>query len=242
MFQDLESKRKKIKKWVTIGAIFVGCVFVAPIVGLAIQGLIGLALFGIISLITINLTPWLSDVVANWRLKLIKAEAARNPVETLQNDFVQKQSALSKFAEAITVFATEIRNFSVKLDGFRKQWSEEESRNFTDQLCKMKQLLEIRKAKYDEAQDSLEKYAIQIKKAESIWIMGQAAAKMTAAAGMTDEDFMQKIKTDTALDAVTSSMNRAFAELETSLMEENKEKVSNILEQVELSPVMERRA
>jgi hypothetical protein len=99
----------------------------------------------------------------------------------------------------------------------------------------MKLLLEVRRKKYTEAEKTLQEYSIQIKKAESIWIMGQEAAKMTAAAGMTDEDFMQKLKVDTALDSVSSTMNRAFAELETSLMEEKKESIDTILDRVDIS-------
>jgi hypothetical protein len=50
--------------------------------------------------------------------------------------------------------------------------------------------------------------------------MGQAAAAMTSAAGMTEDDFLQKISTETALDSVQKSMNRAFADLEVSLLED----------------------
>jgi hypothetical protein len=231
--EDLTLKKKKIKKIALIIGALIGCIIIAPIIGMLIQGMVGLVVAGIVALITIQLAPWFADVIANWRLKLIKHEASKNPVETLQNDFIKRQAALASFAEAITNFATAIKNFNDKLAGFKKQWTDEEATKFTEQLDKMKQLLELRRRKYSEAEQALQEYSIQIKKAESIWIMGQEAAKMTAAAGMTDEDFLQKLKVDTALDSVSSTMNRAFAELETSLMEEKKETIDTILDRVD---------
>lgn len=232
--QDLKLKKEKIKKYALIGMVLVACGIIAPLIGLLIQGLVGILVFGAICFLAIQLAPWFGDVIANWRLKLIKGEAAKNPVETLQNDFMQRQEALSKFATSITDFATAIKNFNDKLTNFKKQWTEDEAAKFTEQLDKMKQLLELRRRKYRDAEKALDEYSLQIKKAESIWIMGQEADKMNKAAGMTDEDFMQKLKVDTALDSVTSSMNRAFAELETSLMEEKKGSLNSILEKVEL--------
>ena len=208
------------------------CFIVAPFIFLAIQGAIGLIIAAVIALIAINLAPWFGDLLANWRLKLIKAEAARNPVETLQNDYMAKQDALKKFANAITTFATEIKNFTDKMNSFKQQWGETEAKTFAEQREKMNQLLTLRRRKYAEAEKALQTYSLEIKKAESIWEMGKAANRMNKAAGMTDDDFLARIKKDTAMDAVTSSMNRAFAELETSLMEEGKERVDNILSQV----------
>lgn len=47
--------------------------------------------------------------------------------------------------------------------------------------------------------------------------MSLAANKMHRAAGMTEDSFIQRIKTETAIDAVQSSLNRALSQLETSL-------------------------
>jgi hypothetical protein len=55
---------------------------------------------------------------------------------------------------------------------------------------------------------------------------------------MKDDDFMAKIRVETALDSVTSSLNTAMAELETSLIEEEDEKkMSPLLHQKEVIDV-----
>jgi DNA repair exonuclease SbcCD ATPase subunit len=154
-------------------------------------------------------------------LKAIKAEAARNPIETLQNDYGKRQEGLRNFASRISDFATAVGSFEDKLGEFKRDHPEDAPK-FDEQLRKMKLVLENRKAKFKEAQTELAAYDKEIKRANDIWQMGQAAAAMTSAAGMTEDDFLQKISTETALDSVQKSMNRAFADLEVSLLEEQK--------------------
>lgn len=83
---DLEQKRKRIEGLVKIGGLCVIGLVVAPFIFLTIQGLLGLVLAAGISFTAINFVPWYAAKVANWRLKAIKHEASKNPIETLQND------------------------------------------------------------------------------------------------------------------------------------------------------------
>jgi hypothetical protein len=87
-------------------------------------------------------------------------------------------------------------------------------------LAAMQELLKRRRVKLAEARQELSAFAVEIRKADAIWKMGQAAASMHKAAGMTEDSFMQRIKTETAIDSVQSNLNRALAQLETSLAEE----------------------
>ena len=49
---------------------------------------------------------------------------------------------------------------------------------------------------------------------KAYWDMSQAAQDANKAAGMDTGDQFERLKADTAVDAVFESMNRAFAELE----------------------------
>ncbi|CAE6788101.1 hypothetical protein R69658_04381 [Paraburkholderia aspalathi] len=49
--------------------------------------------------------------------------------------------------------------------------------------------------------------------------MSQSAQRMNKIAGMQSSDTFAQIKTDAALDSVMNSVNKAFSEMETSLME-----------------------
>jgi len=116
-----------------------------------------------------------------------------------------------------------VKNFEDKLDGFTVKFPKEAPK-FKENFEKMKELLNLRRKKYKDADHTLDLYNGEIDKAKAIWEMGLEAAKMNAAAGMKDDDFMAKIRVETALDSVTTSMNTAMAELETSLIEEDDEK------------------
>ena len=224
---NLEEKRKKIELAVKIGALLLVGFIVAPFIFVAIQGIAGLLVAGTIGAVAINLAPWAAAKVANWRIMALKHEAARNPVETLQNDYLRKQESLKDFGAAITTFSAKVSTFADKLVDFRKQYPEEVEK-FNAQHGKMRQLLELRRAKYKSAQAELARYEDEIQKAGAIWQMGQAAAEMTKAAGMTEEDFLAKIQVETALDSVQAQLNVAFSDLEQALTDED-DKTADVL-------------
>lgn len=217
--QEIEAKRKKIDM-LGKGVALLGISFVAaPIVLVALPGLIGLIATLVIGVTAVNVAPVFSMKIANWRIKAKKAEAFKNPVETLQNEYGRRETALAQFREAINTFSAKVNSFADKVATFKTQYPEEVEK-FANQLTKMKQLLDLRKNKYRVAKSKLEEYAGEIQKAGAIWEMGQAAAEMTQAAGMTEGDWEAKIMVETALNSVTENMNKAFAELETSLIDE----------------------
>lgn len=217
---DLEARRQRIQNIVRLLALLTVGFFVAPFIFIAIKGLVGLAIAGTMGIGMYYLSFPISAALANWRLKLIKAEAARNPVETLQNDYQKRQSALNSFKESIRNFTAEVQTFADKLSMFTKQYPAEAPK-YRDQLSKMNQLLQLREAKFKQAQKNLADYEMEIQKAGAIWEMGCAAAKMNKAAGMTEDDFFAKIQVETALDSVQKNLNMAFADLEVSLLDED---------------------
>ena len=112
---DLELKRKRIETTVKILALLVIGFFVAPFVFISIKGLIGLVIAFAISFGVISFTPYFATVIANWRLKAIKHEARKNPVETLQNRYGEKQAALGNFLESIKKFAAKLKTLESKI-------------------------------------------------------------------------------------------------------------------------------
>jgi phage shock protein A len=220
---DTDIKRRRIETLVKVVATLIIGFFVAPFIFIAIKGLIGLAIAAAVSFILIQFTPYFAAVIANWRLKAIKYEASKNPIETLQNNYNDRIRALGQFRQCILDFAAEIQTFADKLSGFKKTYPDEAPK-FDEQYSQMKQLLEIRKQKYIEARASLALYDKEIQKAKAIWDMAQAAAKMNKASGVDTDGFLAKIQVETALDSVQKSLNTAFADLEVSLMDEKGQK------------------
>lgn len=220
---ELDQRKKRWRNGVKVGLAIVAGLIVSPVIFVAIKGLAGLAIAGAAGLAIVNAAPVVGDKMANWKLKALKAEAAKNPIETLQHDYAKRQQALGEFKEAINTFSASVQNFESKLEGFKAQFPKDVPK-FEGQLLTMKKLLGVRRERYQQARESMVQYEGEIQRADAIWKMGLEAAKMNAAAGMSEEDFFQKIKVETALDSVTTSMNMAFAELETSLADEEADK------------------
>ncbi len=216
---ELDLKRKRIEWVVKILALLLVGFLVAPFIFIAIKGLIGMAIAAAVSFVVIMFIPWFAAVVANWRLKAIKHEAAKNPIETLQNNYNDRMQALTQFRDSIRNFAGEVRTFADKLEGYKRDYPQD-SDKFNDQFNQMRVLLQQRKLKYEEAKSNLALYEKQIQRVSAEWDMAQAAAKMNKAAGVDADAFFAKIQVETAFDSVQKSLNSAFADLEVSLMDE----------------------
>jgi len=216
---DLEQKRKRIETGVKIAAVLGVGLVAAPFIFLAIKGLVGLIIASAITITTYHFTPWAGMKLANWRLAAIKNEAMRNPVETLQNIYIQKETALNAFLESIKVFGGKIRSFESELEKLAKNYPAELPK-FQEQRDQMRQLLKLRMNKYEQAKANLHSFSLEIEKADTIWKVSQAAAAATKAAGMNEEEFFIKIQRETALDSVQESLNLAFSELEIALLDE----------------------
>ena len=203
-------------KW---AALLVAGFFIAPFIFISIKGLLGLVVAAGITLPIIFLAPAIGAKLANWRLKAIKHEASKNPIETMENEYKEKVEMLFRMKDSIRAFFGSVKTFYGKLDGFKRDFPND-YKQFEDQYSAMMKLLELRKSKYEEAKAGLAKFESVIKRAKAIWEMAQEAAKMRSAAGVDVEAFYSKLKVETALDAVTQGMNSAFADLELALMDE----------------------
>ncbi|MFM0157129.1 hypothetical protein [Paraburkholderia sediminicola] len=209
------STRYKVIKWSIIGlCIAIG----APLAILLVKGLVGLILAAVIGLAAINFGPVLAMKFANQKVKMFVNEAKSNPIETLYNELAEKQEGAERFKKSITDFRTEVKNFEDKTAQFKKQYPEDADR-FETQLATMKKLLAFREGRYKQVQDELRRFSDAIDRAKALWDMSQSAQRMNKIAGMQSSDTFAQIKTDAALDSVMNSVNKAFSEMETSLME-----------------------
>lgn len=216
---DLELKRKRIESVVKIIATGVIGFLAASYVVLAIKGIIGLAVIAVLSLFLINVAaPWFAAKVANWRLKALKHEASLNPIETLENQYQEREKAMLAFKENIRMFYAEVQNFYAEMEKFKSEFPGQPCA-FEAQYAKMNQLLAARTNKYKQAQQKLAEFDELIDRKRSEWRVAQAAARMSKAAGV-GEDFISKLMADTALDSIQTNLNLAFSDLETSLLDE----------------------
>jgi hypothetical protein len=215
---NLEVKRQRIETAVKILALLVVGFFVAPFILAAIGGLIGLAISAIVGLVVINLAPSVAAMIANWRLKALKAVAAMNPIETLENQYADREAALKKIRDNITQSYAVLQSLYTQIQDHNQKFPNTPSQ-FTDKYEKLKQLIALRGNKYKQAQKNLADFSELIDEKRSDWKIAQtmAAANKLADVG---QDFQSNLMKDTALTTVQDGLNLAFSELETSLLDE----------------------
>lgn len=209
---DNDVRREKIatiaKYVIGIGALAV----LAPIIFTALQGLIALIAFGVIGLAAINFAPVLAYKLANWKMKAIVADAKANPIETMQNLFVDKTKELETADNNITEFDTEVRNYDDQLGGFKQDYPEEAS-TYQSISDKMHQALADMYENQKEARHALQDFAAKIKKAKAIYQMALAAQKVLTLSKSAESQVFAQIREQVAFDTVRSQLNSSFAKL-----------------------------
>ncbi len=222
--QEILAKRDKFSGWIKVAALGVVGLLVAPFIFLAIGGLFGLAVAAAVGFTIVQLAPWFALKVANWKYRLMDAEkvahiqkvttaAEQNPIETLTALLIAKKAAFSTFKAAVEQAITARSNFKDKVAKFKERYPAR-APEFEAQLARMTDLVEKKKRALGEAKQSLEDGDMKLEEMKAYYEMSKDAIEANRAAGMDTGDAFEKLKADTACDAVFESMNLAFAQLE----------------------------
>ena len=131
---DLEAKRKKIETVVKVASLLVISFFVAPFIFVAIKGLVGLVVAGVVALVAINLAPAAAALIANWRLKALKAVAAANPIEELENQYGARQSALAQMRDNIKQSYAVLQDLYSQIQEYTEKYPGKECL-YQEQVC-----------------------------------------------------------------------------------------------------------
>ena len=221
---EVVAKRDKMKTWLTVAGLGVVGLAVAPVIFLAIGGLIGFGVAAAVGFTLVQLAPFFSLKIANWKYRLIDAEkvahvkavvnaASENPIETLTNLLIAKKGAFREFEASVVQAATARSNFEQKVATFKKRYPVR-APEFEKQLERMTDLVERKKLALADAKQSLADGDMKLEEMKAYYEMSKDAIEANRAAGMDTGDAFEKLKADTACDAVFASMNQAFAELE----------------------------
>ncbi len=221
---DIEIKKAKFKRNATIAAIGVTGVVVAPVILLAIGGIVGLGIAAAVGFIIVQLAPVFVTKVANIKYRMLDAEkvshikkvsvaAAENPIETLTALLMAKKQAFNTFEAAVVQAVAARSNFKIKVEKFKERYPQR-APEFEAQLVRMTDLVKRKQGALKDAQQSLEDGDMKLDEMKAYYEMSKDAIDANRAAGMDTGDAFEKLKADTACDAVFESMNLAFAQLE----------------------------
>lgn len=168
----------------------------------------GLALWGMI-----QITPWLSRVVSNGVLKMIKFEARRNPVETRQRIASERRAEIEAAKVDAKATSTANSQYGAKVATLTSRYPAE-ARKFQDHLAALQT---IEKGKYTairQAEAAMVEFDATTDKVQAIWEVTALARQAGRSAGSTAEkEALRKIEEDETIRAADDAMAQSFAEL-----------------------------
>ena len=209
---DPETRKKRIaKRWKVGLALFIGVV-AAPFVVAGIEGLAGLFVIWLLSTVAVQFAPVISMKVANMRLRAIKAEAEKNPIETMENVYAEKSETIKAGDEKIIAFEGRYRTYLDQLDQFKENHPSKADR-FVMIGKTMGVGLKRMKQKQATAKIQQKAYCDKIQEAKAIYAMALAAQAVSALSASAEQQVFQDIKQQVAFEAVNTAFNTAVAEL-----------------------------
>lgn len=219
---EADEKKRKLAVVLKWGGGILGAAIISPIVFLALKGVLGLIALGVAAgtgMTILRLSPIVSMKASNLLMRMIANEAAANPIETMQNLLVEKTEELQMADKAIVDFETEVRNYDDETAIFARQYPAE-APSFSEISRKMHEGLEQQKQKQEYARVQLGQLDQNITKAKAIYKMSMAASKVTSLSKSAEAEVFQKIRETVALDAVRTSLNRSFAQLNMAISQQ----------------------
>jgi len=209
----IEQKRNTYDKWFKIGLIALAALIISPIIFMVVQGMIGAIIAGTIGLVAVNVAPIVSMKLANWKVKGIVSEAKENPIETLQNLLIAKKAAFNQFTEDVTKAVSARNLFAEKCKKFALQYPAR-ANEFNLQLANMTKMIEQKKDALQHAKEAIAMGESKLEECQAYYSISLAAMEANKSAKMDTGDIYEKLKLDTAMDSVFTSMSTAFAQME----------------------------
>lgn len=210
---EIEIKREKYKKYFIYGIIGVVGLAVAPFIFIAIGGILGLAAAFALGASIMAFAPWFSMKLANWKVKAIVSEAKENPIETMTNLIIAKKEAFGVFKQDVENDVAGFSTFKQRAEKFMQTYPAR-AQEFRVQIENMSRMVEQKKAALKDARDKLSLADLKLEEMKAYWEMSQLAQKTNKSMGLSTGDAYEKLKAETASDAVFESVNLAFAQME----------------------------
>jgi hypothetical protein len=216
-----EDRSKRFELGIKIAAFVATLLILGPFLMTLLHGmaaLMALVFAGAIGLVVINLIPAFSEWAGAKKLQALKSVAANNPIEILENQYREKQEALSASRDNISQSYAVLQEIWRNIQDHNERFPNRPSQQ-TQTYKDLKALVELRARKYKQAQAKQQQFGELIEEKRSDWKIAKSMAKARQIAKV-GEDFQSKLMQDTAITSIQSELDLAFSELQTSLLDE----------------------
>ena len=213
---DVTQKREKFFKNVRYGSVGILAVLLVPLIfflSMMAAGAMAAAWIAVVGGLALNysIDP-ISRKLANWRIKEIKAEARKNPIETMENEALDMAGQIEKFKEALTSRKSQGAAWLAEIEELRSE-DPEGAAVYDQEIKDYETEMTTRDEQLAQAVIDLEDFREVIKKAARRWKVAQMSDEFRAANMSEREQYMRKIVIDEALTAVKDRAHEATARL-----------------------------
>jgi hypothetical protein len=236
-FSSLTGPQKAV--YITAAAALFAAV--GPIFGFAALAAKNMVVFGFWALaLTATIAFWgpVNRILKTLALKLAKANARLNPIETLELDYQGKKLALDNFVEFVTSMKASQDVSQHELSDLIKKFPNRDLSDRQAMMDKMAAAVDLLQTKANAAAGQLKQYGEEIRfiKADSAWATraSKALQEMRAVQG---DDPLDELLRDEAIGQVRQNVAVAFAELD-MLLQQDDAKMAAALEMSEATDPM----
>ena len=211
------------QKIVLVGGSVLGLAVLAPIAVLALQTVTSIFMALVVGLGITGLLLALPALGRWWRvqvLKMLKASAQRNPVETLQLELIGQQKAFDKAGRIVVALIAQRDSLREELaDYFAKHQVKDPSlEKMVDQLSS---LVDRLKTSLGQTGVKLGEFERFVARQADRWKIAQKTGELAAMLRETQGgDVTSRFLADTAVDTIRSELNTSFAEIDQILERE----------------------
>lgn len=206
-----------IVKWIFLILAFA---FFAPVIWLAVGGFVGFLVF-----VSIYVAAWmLREPVFTWaanqRLKMIQNAVAEDPVPTLQEEHRKRQQDLEDRMKGIEGLSGSIRSIQQAITEIETEFPD--SPELDDLRADHRELQQHEaacRADWESAYITNEDFAREIKRVGKLWNAAMAIKRARGKTGVSQEEWMSQMKTDTAIFTIRNTLNTQMAGLTTQRMQ-----------------------
>jgi len=218
-FQQLST----VQKVVYGGGALIGLALLAPLTVLALKAVTSIAMAAVIGLGLFMGFSALPLILRWWRilvLKMMKATARRNPVETLQLELIDRKQAFETAAATVVAVSAMRDSLREKLDEYVEKHRTKDA-GLERSINQLSELVDRLRASLRQAGIKIEDFERFVARQADRWKLAKATGELAALLKESGGgDVTDRFLKDEAIDTIRDALNLSFAQIDQILQKE----------------------
>ena len=158
--------------------------------------------------------PTISRILKMAALKLAKANAKRNPVETLQLEFISRKEAFDKAGTKVVAINARCSSLREKLDEYKEKHGQSDE-SLEKMYTKLSDLADRLKVSLRQTNEGLEKFEDFVERQADRWEIAKDTGELATLLRETQGgDVTDKFLANTAIESIRNEMNLSFSAID----------------------------